>query len=232
MQVIAYDFETTGIDAKTCEPLQFAAVTVDIRETGRYDILDKRVEYLTIRAAEVPEGAYNVHGISKEKTVQHGVDPLIALPAISGTVLGYNNLRYDDVILARYGGDIQNSIDLFKGAQRLKKQGLLESATLSSTYKTLTGKEPDNAHDALADVIMTLDLIYPMMKVLEVSTFTAFLNLLNKAFVNIHMRMPFGKHKGRKLSEIAATDRKYLEWLQGGDFVNGDLRVSLEAVLK
>ena len=47
-----------------------------------------------------------------------------------------------------------------------------------------------------------------------------------------NFRMPFGKHKGRKLDEIAADDAglKYLDWLVG-EIQDGNVKNALEAYL-
>ena len=54
---------------------------------------------------------------------------------IIGTV-GYNNNSYDNVIAARYGAEIEQSIDLIAATRRLKKEGVLEKATLTCAYET------------------------------------------------------------------------------------------------
>ncbi len=45
--------------------------------------------------------------------------------------------------------------------------------------------------------------------------------------------LPFGKHKGQTLDEIAETDDglKYLDWLVGQHWLRGDLRNCVEAYL-
>lgn len=232
MRLTAYDFETTGVDPHTCEPVQYAAIVVDIADNGEYTVIDQSKEYFKIQAPEVPEGAFNVHGINKRVTENLGVDPYVVLPSISGTVLGYNNQRYDDVILTRYGGDIQSSVDIFKAVSRINVKSKFRSRKLSDVFEALTGRRADNAHDALADVVMTLDLIRPIMWELETKTFKDLVNLINKPLADVHMHMPFGKYKGVKLSEVVVTDRKYLEWLNRGDIWNKDLKNSIKAALE
>lgn len=45
--------------------------------------------------------------------------------------------------------------------------------------------------------------------------------------------LPFGKHKGRTLDQVAETNDglRYLDWLVGQTWLRGDLRDSLEAYL-
>lgn len=45
--------------------------------------------------------------------------------------------------------------------------------------------------------------------------------------------LPFGKHKGKTVDKVAETDEGllYLDWLNGQDFVKGDLKTALETYL-
>lgn len=36
--------------------------------------------------------------------------------------------------------------------------------------------------------------------------------------------MPFGKHRGKSLGDIAESDVLYLDWLVGQDWLRGDLK--------
>ena len=42
--------------------------------------------------------------------------------------------------------------------------------------------------------------------------------------------MPFGKHKGRSLGDIADDDVLYLDWLIGQDWLKADLRECVSVV--
>lgn len=45
--------------------------------------------------------------------------------------------------------------------------------------------------------------------------------------------LPFGKHKGRTLDQVAETDKGllYLDWLNGLENTSGDLKLALETYL-
>lgn len=226
MIVRAYDFETTGPVPKTCEPLQLGYVDADIQEDGTYIVLGEGNLLIQIEAEEVPKGAFGVHGISKEMTLE-GCQPSVIKEKIHGTVLGYNNRSFDDVIARRYGAEITRSIDVFPAALRLKSEGLLEKANLGAAYQGLTGKEPEGAHDALADVRMTLDLIKPAMAFFKLETFSEFLEWLNGGIPNVKMKMPFGKHKGTPLDELPVS---YITWMKENMDLHGDLKASIESL--
>lgn len=226
MIVRAYDFETTGPVPKTCEPLQLGYVDADIQEDGSYTVLGEGNLLIQIEAEEVPKGAFGVHGISKEMTL-NGCQPSVIKEKIHGTVLGYNNRSFDDVIARRYGAEITQSIDMFPLALRLKSSGFLDKANLGAAYQGLTGKEPEGAHDALADVRMTLDLIKPAMAVYKIETFTQFLAWLKGGVANPNIKMPFGKHKGTPMGELPAS---YINWMKENMDLQGDLKATVESL--
>lgn len=45
--------------------------------------------------------------------------------------------------------------------------------------------------------------------------------------------LPFGQHKGKKIDKVAETDDGllYLDWLNGQNYVNGDLKLAIETYL-
>lgn len=43
--------------------------------------------------------------------------------------------------------------------------------------------------------------------------------------------MPFGKHKGRRLVELAATEADYLNWMLNQDWLKDNLRHRIEEAL-
>lgn len=228
MQLTAYDFETTGVDARKCEPCQYAGIEVVFSEDGSFSILEETNEILQIKADEIPEGASNVHGIFKADTL-NGEHPKLVVQELKGCVMGYNNNSYDNIIAERYGAKINNSLDMFKFGMWLRSNGHSPSAKLSDVYESVTGIEATNAHDALADVRMTIALVKPAMEMLKLDTFSALVEWLQHVEVNPHMAMPFGKHKGTKLSEMP---RSYLEWLHKKANLNGSLKASVAAARK
>lgn len=227
MRMDFYDLETNSPKPKNCEPCQVAVMTVDMSEDGGYDLIEEGSLYLKIKANRMAEGAYNVHGISKEKTEAEGYNSREVIPHIGPVVAGYNNQRFDDIIIERYGASIEKSIDLFKGTRRLKSRGLLSKANLGTAYRELVGEEPKNAHDALADVRMTIALVKPMMGALDIDSFSELVTWLSQPQIDTRMTMPFGKHKGVKLEDLPLD---YVLWMRHNLDLTGDLKASLEAL--
>lgn len=226
MKLEVMDYETTGVDARTCEPVQVASMLIDLRNDGSYDVLDEVSMYLKIKADTIPPGAQAVHGISKETTEAEGYDPYEIIPQLSPIILGYNNNAYDDHISRRYGAEFELSFDLFPIVKRLKSMNILGSGKLGNVYRSLTGRQPENAHDALGDVRMTAALIRPLMHAMNVNTFSEMVDHADSPIASLKMLMPFGKHKGTPIGDLPTS---YCIWaIENLDHIDADLKASLE----
>lgn len=237
MRVLAHDYETTGVDAKTCGVVQSAIALVDIDDEGNWNVVAQETAYHH-PGMPIPAGASKVHGVY-DKDVQslpHFEEGLALTFAQAEeefgyeAVLGYNSNRFDNVIARRVGlKEDYLAIDLMTAANRLLNQGVITRARLVDAYEQLVGKSADNAHDALADILMTLELIKPVMTETKIETFPEFVEWLNKPMTNTKMRIPFGKHKGEALENVP---RSYLRWLSRKGDLQVDLQLSIEAALK
>lgn len=237
MNVIAHDFETTGVQSRTCGVVQSAIASVEIDIMGGYRIVSQEVD-LHHPGCPIPKGASDVHGItdqmvagkpSFEETVPDTYEQVVA-KFDPTAVLGYNSNRFDNNIARRLGLDVDSLIqlDMMVAANRLMTRGYLTRARLVDAYEQLTGKAPENAHDAMADVIMTLELIKPTMEIMEFESFPDLVGWLTKPEANPKMRMPFGKHKGSPLEIIP---KGYLEWLAKKTDLQEELALSVRAAL-
>jgi DNA polymerase III epsilon subunit-like protein len=237
VKLIAHDFETTGVNAKTCGVVQSAIAIVDVSLLGDYTIVAQEVT-LHHPGCLIPDGAANIHGIN-DQMVRGKPNFEESLPETyeqamrefqPTAVLGYNSNQYDNVIARRLGLDTEPlvEIDLMIAARRLMSRGHLTRARLVDAYTQLTGLEPTNAHDAMADVLMTLDLIKPTMKIMGFETFPDLVGWLENPEINAALKMPFGKHKGSPLEIIP---KSYLQWLSKKDDLPAELAASVKAAL-
>lgn len=238
MIAIAHDYETTGPKPKTCGVVQSAIWIIDIQEDATWEV--KAVEVTKHHPGEpIPEGASNVHGIydrdvrgledfetSLNETFEQA--HRVSRPT---HVIGYNSIKFDDVIARRVG--MQSGmvpVDLIVAARRLMSMGYMNRARLVDAYEALTGKSPENAHDAAADLKMTLDLIRPSMEILGIESFSEFVEWSNSSYSNPEMKMPFGKHRGLKIRELP---KRYLDWIVNrAEDMDGDVKASATSVLK
>lgn len=226
MRITAYDFETTGVNPNECEPVQLAALAVTIHEDGTYTKEGEGFCEILNCENGVPEGAFKVHGISTEQVQASTFCPRKVVGIyLRGVVLGYNNNSYDNIIAKRYGADITDSVDLFTAVSRLKKEGVLAKASLSYAYEHFTGKNAENAHDALADVEMTLELIPHLMAQLKIETFSELRTWLATPRGSLDAVWPIGKHKGKLVCNLPPS---YVTWaLENMAFMDPDLRECL-----
>lgn len=234
MIVFAHDYETTGVDAKTCGVVQAALCFAKLFDDGSYEILSQDVQLLH-PGEPIPAGSSNVHGIYDhhvEDAAPYDVYLTEQFMVVNDTaieaVAGFNSKRYDDVIARRCGMAEFPSLDLYIAANRFKTLGILQKANLSASYLGLTGREAQNAHDAFADIVMTLDLLAPSMEKAGCSSVAEFKQWVNSPWGHPQMTMPFGKHKGKKLCNLP---KDYIAWaLENMTSLTPDLRKGMEMV--
>jgi DNA polymerase-3 subunit epsilon len=230
MLILAHDYETTGVNTATCGVVQAAVCFVNLRQDGSFEVLEQDVQLLN-PGHPIPAGASNVHGIydadvADMPNYQEYLSTQFELVSETniGAVLGYNSISFDDKIARRCGMGEYPAIDLMVGTKRFKTQGLLEKATLGASYAVLTGKEAVGAHDAMADVLMTLALIQPSMEKAEKATLSEFITWLRTPWASRQMTMQFGKHKGVKLCNLP---RSYVSWALENLDLNDDMKAGL-----
>lgn len=234
VQVIAHDFETTGVNAATCGVVQSAILIANIHEDGSYEVVAEE-DRMHNPGCPIPDGASAVHGIrnhmvdhlpnfadSLEETYEQAVTEFQPV-----MVIGYNSNHFDNVIARRVGmPNTLRELDLMIAARRLMARGVLARARLVDAYEGLTGLPPRNAHNAAADVYMTLDLIQPAMRLFNIPTFEAFCEYLSKPVVLLDMVMPYGKHKGVALRNVPKSYRSWL--LEKANDTSDDMTVTLQ----
>ena len=224
MKVFIHDYETTGIDPKTCGVVQSATGYAEVNEDGSYEITELEAVVLD-PLCEIHPKASEVHGLyPKDVEGKQPFDEYLTVRFADfdcDVVCGYNSNSYDNIIAKRFGlPETKHKLDLIVATRRLKAKKIIENAKLTTAYETLVGKPADKAHDAEFDIKMTLDLIKPCMNLLEINSLTELLDFLSQA----NNTMPFGKYTGKKFSEVP---KSYIKWLLTQD-INDDLRLKLE----
>lgn len=234
MLAFAHDYETTGVKTDELGVVQAALCFVELEDDGSYKILEKDVQILD-PGMPIPAGASGVHGIYDHHVIgKPAWDAYLAeqFKVVNSspiqTVIGYNSRTFDDRIARRVGMGCYPSFDLIRATKRFKKEGHLTGASLSVAYEGLLGKKPENAHDAFADIVMTLDLIKPSMRLAKCETVHQLIEVINGPGMTPQDKMPFGKHKGVKLCNLP---KDYVRWaLSNLNEVDADLRAALEAL--
>ena len=160
--IVCYDVETTGLSTTTDKVIQLSAVKFN----ENFEIIDQFDEYIRpIGEWFMSEGAEEVHGISTKFLLENGkflkdVGPKF-LEFIDGCdILSYNGNRFDIKILTinlrEVGLEFSLEDRVFFDSYLLETK--LCSRKLGDVYKRYTGKELDGAHNALNDVIATVEV--------------------------------------------------------------------------
>ncbi len=103
----------------------------------------------------------------------------------------------------------------------------MEPRTLANAYKQYCGKEHIDAHDALADVLATAEIVaeqvkrygYPEIKRIHEEVCRDYLDAEGKFFrKDGEIYFAFSKFKGRTIKSVAETDPTFLRWMLQADF--------------
>lgn len=128
-----------------------------------------------------------------------------------------HNAAFDVAILRREGIRPRNVICTYKVASALDTEERFSHYSLQFLRYALGIEVEANAHDAIGDVLV-LEALYEYLLQKRASELgseqAAIQEMLEissrpKLFTTIR----FGKHKGKRIEEIARQDRGYLEWL-------------------
>lgn len=233
LRYFAFDTETSGFEPSDgAELLSYAYITLDenLEEVSRQ-------QRFFFAAKPVPEAAARVNGYTEEKWASLGALPPDQIRATIATdlrrdvpvklmPLGHNvpfDLRFfranaDAPTLSRaldyHAVDTMSlaiAIDQARG-----QKGSYKLTALSERYGIDLG---DKAHDSLADILATVELYRRLVAVIRGD------NELPKApsgsghsfleKVGEEIRFRFGKHKGRTLADVRATNPGYIPWVLG-----------------
>jgi exodeoxyribonuclease X len=134
------------------------------------------------------------------------------------SVVVAHNVQFDLMIIKKENIEPKNSICTLRLARYLDPEGKIEKYNLQYLRYLLELDVEATAHDALGDVLVLeklferlkkkmmdtekLDEEEVIGKMIEVSSHPSLLRSIN-----------FGKHAGKKVEDVARTDRGYLEWL-------------------
>lgn len=221
--VFGHDYETTGVIVKELGVIQSALLFAHLHQDGSYSITEQDVNLLN-PGVPIEAEASQIHGYT-DLDVMDKPDWLPFLEQEMKTVnesdyhavLSFNGARFDNQIAMRAGWKPTKSIDLYKGASKLKTAKIWEKANLGYSYEQLLGQPLQKAHDALADIVAVLDMVQPMMQFVHQKGLADCQNLdqLHKWMQGDDgtpdMKLTWGqKHKGKRIKHIPDD---YLRWI-------------------
>ncbi len=231
--LVIFDLETTGTDISEDRIVQIGVIKVNTDGTT----ISKKSLVNPGRA--IPKEATEVHKITdamvyeapKFKQISSSFHAFIQ----DCDVAGYNSNQFDVPLLMEEFERVGITWDLSKVSlvDVLEIERKLNSHKLGETYKRYTGKELEGAHDALADVAATRDiLVHQILEIrkllkknsLSLVELTNFIqadgprkfDLAGKMIIDEGgvVRWTFGKYKGKNIK----TYPDYAKWFLSGSF--------------
>lgn len=230
--IIFFDIESTGVDPAKDHIVEISLIKV--HPNGDEEIKTRRIN----PGVHIPEASTAIHGITDADVAEEPTFPQVAksLAAfIKGSDLaGYNSNKFDIPILVeefmRAGVEIDLSGKKFVDVQNIFHK--MEQRTLSAAYKFYCGSEIENAHSAEADIRATYDVLKAQLDrygdalendidfLAEFSQMSRNVDFAGRIVLN-DKDVPvfnFGKHKGRPVAEVFASEPTYYSWMMNGDF--------------
>ena len=244
--LVFFDIESTGLNVMKDRIVQIALIKYP---KGGEEPIEK--EMLVNPGIPISEESIAIHGITPEKVankptfiqVAHEINDFIGNADLSG----YNSDRFDIPMLmeemARAGIDFD--IDNRRAIDVQKIFYKMEPRTLVAALKYFCGKKLEDAHNALADVRATVDVLkgqlimYQETDYVDGDDYTTERPIKNdmaaiakfisdtrtvdatQRFKYNHQGeivFNFGKYVGQPAAELLFKDRHYLNWILEKDF--------------
>jgi len=243
--IVFFDIEATGLNVLRDRIVQIALIKY--KPDGTVEELEMMINPQIPMAAE----AIAVHGITpdmvKNKPTFAQVGEQLFHFIGAADLAGYNSDRFDIPMLMeefnRIGLEldisIRNTIDVQKIFYKM------EPRTLTAAYRYFCNAELEGAHDALADVKATVDVLkgqlikYKDVDYIDGDNFRTEAPIVNdmgalsafttnKRVVDVTMKMKydangvvvfnFGKYIGKPVAETLAKDKQYYHWILDKEF--------------
>lgn len=226
-----FDLETTGINITTDRIVEISILKVFPNGT------EESKTWLVNPEMPIPPEVVAIHGISNEKVANEPTFKEIAKDVYNmikdADLGGFNSNRFDIPLLAEemlradVDFDMKNrvSVDVQTIFHKMEKR------TLSAAYKFYCDKNLDDAHSAEADTNATYEVLKSQIEryddlqndvkfLAEFSTQRRFADFAG--FISYNKEgeecFSFGKHKGKKVTEVLEKEPGYFGWLLNADF--------------
>ncbi len=248
MKIVAFDLETTGLDAEKDRILEFCFIELDeeLNEKGRWS-------RLVNPGIKIPQETIDIHGITDEMVAN---EPPFSTHAgrierlIEGATLLGHNVRFDISFLhaelvraGRQGLDVNHP-----HMDTAQVERLVNSHRLGACYQRYTGQELDDAHRSEADTAATVDVLRGQLREhadklpegLEQMTSRALQRHFNpdsvsrtyldhgRKFYDVagQTHFAFGKFRDQAIDKGNADHTSYLAWMRDRDFPEDTKRVA------
>ncbi len=245
--LVGFDLETTGVDVDKDRIVQIALVR--IAPDGRRATLESLIN----PERPIPPGATAVHGISdddvRDAPTFTQLRPEIEEMFKEADLAGYNSIRFDLPLLQAELKRVGGFLDL-RGVRHLDAMRIFhtkEPRDLTAAYRFYCDRDLTGAHNALADVTATLEVLDAQLGKYadlprEIGELHEYCNPDEGKYLDRQRKLAwndqgeavftFGKFRNATLQEACAQadGRGYLEWILSKDF-NEDLKAILREAL-
>jgi len=231
--IAIFDLETTGLNITSDRIVEIAIIRVEI--DGSESEFLRRVN----PEMPIPAEVSAIHGIFEADIVDAPKFAEIAEEVVAfigdSDLAGYNSNKFDIPVLAeelmRAGSDFDVASRRFVDVQNIFHK--MEQRTLAAAYQFYCEKPMENAHNALYDARVTLDVFRSQLdrydtlenNVDYLSSFSKagnynLLDFAGRLAINEHgeAMYNFGKHKGKTIREVMRSEPGYYGWMLDADF--------------
>ena len=226
-----FDLETTGISITKDRIVEISILKVNP------DGSEEKKTWLVNPEMPIPPQVVAVHGITNEKVANASTFNTLAKEVntwIKDSDLGgFNSNRFDIPLLAEEM--LRAGIDFdMKNRQSVDVQTIfhkMEQRTLTAAFKFYCDRSLEDAHSAEADTMATYEVLKAQLDRYEdlendtkfLADFSSRKKLADFAGFIAYDKdgdecFSFGKHKGKKVTEILEKEPGYFGWLLSADF--------------
>ena len=228
-----FDLETTGVNVTRDRIVEIAIIK--LMPDGTEQEYYRRVN----PGMPIPAESTAIHGITDEHVKDEPIFAAIADDVAAfiddADLAGYNSNKFDIPVLAEEFLRCNHGFDIrarkFVDVQNIFHK--MEQRTLAAAYQFYCQQTMQNAHNALYDTRVTLDVFKAQLEryetlsksVPELSEFTRQGNIewhdfAGRLAVNENGKIiyNFGKHKGKTVEEIHYSEPGYYGWMLDADF--------------
>lgn len=230
---VMLDLETTGLDISKDRIIEIALIKIDV--SGNQTEYCKRINPTIPISAESSEITGITDSMVANEPIFADLADEIAQFIGDADLGGYNSNKFDIPVLAEEFLRIQHSFKIndrkFVDVQNIFHK--MEQRTLAAANQFYCNEEMENAHNALYDTQITLNVFkaqldrYPDLgkSISELADFSRQGNLEWADFAGRLVKTKdgqlaynFGKQKGRTVAEVAETEPGYFGWMMDADF--------------
>ncbi|WP_075603921.1 3'-5' exonuclease [Saccharicrinis aurantiacus] len=229
--IVFFDLETTGINVAKDRIVEIAAIKINLDQS------EETLKYRINPEMHIPKKTSEIHGIYDEDIKDSPTFKEVAKKVakfIEGCDLGgYNSNKFDIPLIAeeflRADVDIDMKKRKFVDVQTIFHKK--EKRTLEAAYKFFCDKELTDAHSAEADTRATYEILLAQLDRYEdlkndidyLAEFSSYGKTADFAGRLAYDEdgdecVNFGKHKGKKVTDILKSDPGYYGWIMQGDF--------------